>query len=111
MALLIDMPYPLPPLVMTTDGIDRHYEAVQALREEADALPDDEIVGRVLAFQRGDGYALYLVVHEDPLIVQWLPFMDRWRVEDALIRGLTAEDVLAKARERRALRTAFGDRP
>lgn len=76
------------------------------LQATSDALPDGEIVGALLKWQRGDGYAFYLVINDNPLTVSRVKFGDNWSVEPALIRGLRRrdiEDMLAHAKRFAAL--------
>ncbi len=68
----------------------------EAIAEESlESVPpeDYELVGEILRWSRGDGYALYAVVRTDPLEIVWLPFGDAWEVEVPLIRGLNLDDV------------------
>ena len=74
--------------------------AMQELDDASDALKGDAIVGAVLRWGRGDGYAVYIVTKEKPLTLAWVPYSDAWAVEDALIRGLTKKDIYAMLRPR-----------
>lgn len=67
-----------------------------------------EIVGAMLKWQRGDGYALYQVVNDDPLTVVHLNYGDAWRVEPALIRGLRKQDIIHQLERQAGLRKLFG---
>ena len=77
------------------DAMKRQNQAMQALMEKSNALPDNEIVGGVIAFPVADGYANYLVTKETPLRLQHLPFADAYQASAILIRGLRATDVRA----------------
>lgn len=90
------------------EGMKAQQAALDDLLKRSDELPEGEIVGGVLRWQRGDGYAFYVVTEEEPLTVAWVPFMDHWTVEDALIRGLNKDDVLEKLAQARSLRSIFG---
>ena len=58
-----------------------------------------EFVGRVLKWQRADGYARYVVVEQRPILkVAHLNVGDGWEVEPPLIRGLNIDDVSAMCR-------------
>lgn len=81
--------------------------AFKKLLDASDALPDHLMKGRVLRWQRGDGYAYYLVTKERPLTLQWIRYADAWQVEDALIKGLDLNDVREQVRGRAAIRAAF----
>lgn len=81
--------------------------ALRKLLEYSDNLPDGEILGGVLRFPRGDGAALYYVSKARPLTLQWVPFMDRWQVEDALIKGLDTADVIEHLNRHKILNDIF----
>lgn len=51
------------------------------------------LVGAVLRFPRGDGYAIYVVVKDKPLTVAHVPIGDAWATSASEIRGLRAQDV------------------
>lgn len=109
MAILKDEAYELPEFVWDGDyDSNEHLAALRQLRETSDALPDGQIVGSLLSWQRGDGWAYYLVVDDEPLTVQHVRAIDAWTVEDALIKGLDREDVIQHRRADRHLRSMFG---
>lgn len=96
MARLSDDIYPMPDLTWDTKTKFEdtpHGQEMNRLIAISDALPDGQIVGGVLGWGRGDGTAYYLVTSARPLTLQWIPFMDCWQVEDALIKGLTKADI------------------
>lgn len=104
MARLDPTPYPLPPLACwgAPAGPDLHTKAFEGLLAASHALPEGEVVGAMLRWQRADGYAWYRVSGAAPLSVQHVPAHDAWTVEPALIRGLSRADVLSMIdRERR----------
>lgn len=82
--------------------------AFNALQATSDALPLGQITGFICRWQRGDGYAYYLVTSERPLTLRRIAYMDDWSVEDALIRGLQSEDVLAMQERQIRFRALFG---
>ncbi|MCC5612149.1 hypothetical protein LC612_36835 [Nostoc sp. CHAB 5834] len=55
--------------------------------------PKPNVEGGVLAFPVADGRALYLVVSESPLTLQYLQFGDGYQIPAAHVRGLELEDV------------------
>jgi hypothetical protein len=69
-------------------------QQLNELQKISDALPPGEVVGAILSWQRADGYAVYRVVKAKPLCIEHIPVGDAWRVEPALIRGITKQDVL-----------------
>lgn len=110
MARLDPEPYPLPELKNVDFGAfeeSEHYKAYKKLVEASEDLPDGKVVGALLRWQRGDGFAVYRVTKARPLTVQHVPYMDAWTVEDALIRGLNKNDVLAIVRRDKARRELF----
>lgn len=88
------------------EGFKAEDEALNKLFAKSEKLPEGKVVGAVLRWQRGDGYAYYIVTKERPLTLAFISAGDRWAVEDALIRGLTLADVkqmIASERKLRAL--------
>lgn len=66
-------------------------EGVQALaRGQAD---NPEVVGEVVHFPRGDGYASYVVWRAKPLQLVHLPIGDRWHIDPVHARGLRLSDI------------------
>lgn len=68
-------------------------EYLEKLAELCRRNGDDPILGEIISFPRGDGYAQYMVWMTKPLRFIWLQIGDAWSVEDALIRGLRLTDV------------------
>lgn len=54
-----------------------------------------DLLGKVVRWQRGDGYAEYMVWTTQPLALIHLPLGDAWSVEAALLRGLRVADIRA----------------
>ena len=53
--------------------------------------PDSKtLVGAVLTFGVGDGYAMYVVTKDKPLTVQHVPQGDCWRADACTLRGINA---------------------
>lgn len=98
----------LPPLNLDGNFKDsEHNKAFSALLAASANIDVDQqdvdLTGAVIQFQRADGYASY-VVKEDKggrvLVIQHINFLDGYRIEDALIRGLRREDILQQLRFR-----------
>lgn len=110
MARLANDPYPMPddfydpsrPANEDPQTIELH-----KLMEESNALEDNQIVGGLLSFPRGDGHAYYLVTSSRPLVVQWVPYADNWQVEPELIAGLTRESIRERLAGQRATARLF----
>lgn len=71
----------------------------------SDSLPSGEVVGGLLRWQVGDGYAIYRVVREKPLTVEHIPIS--YTADPALIRGLRLSDVRWMLEQRRTLKRLF----
>jgi len=94
----------------TYKDFDRNWEAffraeqkwMKELQEDLPKTNKGDLVGEILAWQRVDGYAKYIVVRQSPLTLAHLYVDDAYTVEDALIRGLRVKDVreMVKARKR-----------
>jgi len=96
MAQLARAFYSLPPIDYSKArkwGETDHDKAFDALVAASDALPPGHIVGGLIRFPRGDGYAYYLVTKDKPLTVQSVPYSDAWQADHMTIRGLRRADV------------------
>lgn len=82
---------------------DAEYDAVLKLLSQ-DLPPAGRILGTVLRFSVADGYAVYIVVKEKPLTLQYIPFGDCYTIPAAYIRGLTREDIVDMIEGERAWR-------
>ena len=71
---------------------------------------DDDLVGEIIRFQRGDGYAEYMIAKTEPLELIHLEAGDAWEVEPALIRGLNLADVSDMVERERRIRDLFARR-
>lgn len=87
-----------------------HAKAFYAMLDEAKALPADEVVGQIIKFQVADGYAHYRVGGnvDGTVTVQHIDFLDGWRADPILIKGLDADDVRELVRRDRAMSALFG---
>jgi hypothetical protein len=86
-----------------TEGYQKAVDDYLAvLATEARRNGDSDLLGEVIKWARGDGYAMYMVWRTKPLEVIHLPIGDAWTVEEPLIRGLNITDVKEMvAREKR----------
>lgn len=82
---------------------------IEELRLEAKQNGKSDLLGEILRWQRGDGYAMYMVWDTKPLKLIHLPIDDAWSVEDALIRGLRISDVKEMVEQDKALSKIFGE--
>lgn len=84
-------------------------EWVKELAEWCRANTDSksELIGEVIRFPRGDGYAQYMVYRTKPLSLLHLPLGDAWDLPDYQLRGLRVKDVRELVRSERALRELF----
>lgn len=79
------------------------------LQEKSDSLKSGEIVGGLLSFPVGDGYACYVVTVDQPLTVAWAPTIDEWSAPAPLLRGLNRTDVEKMLEMRRGIKKIFGN--
>jgi len=106
-----DVPGPWDDDEKTTNWTERmkaEAAELERLLETSKSLPAGEIVGAILRFQKGDGYALYRVEKEKPLTLAWIPFGDCWSISDAEMRGLRLDDVRKLVASERRLSALFG---
>jgi hypothetical protein len=82
---------------------------IERLQERArKEHPNDDLVGEIVRWGRGDGYAQYIVWNTKPLELVWLEIGDAWSIEEALIRGLRLSDIKAMVNSERNLAKLFG---
>ena len=61
-------------------------------KEQADL---DEIgQDNIMSFPVADGSAYYMVVHENPLTLAWIPYGDAWQLTTPYLKGLNHEDLV-----------------
>lgn len=91
---------------------DRYREAennyIETLIECCRKNGNSPLLGEMIKWQRGDGYACYLIWDVKPLELIHLEIGDAWQVEDALIRGLRLADVKEMVEREKNLRALFG---
>ena len=66
-----------------------------------------ELIGEVIRFPRGDGYAQYMVFRTKPLTLLHIPLGDNWDLPEYQLRGLRVSDVRELVRSERAVRELF----
>jgi hypothetical protein len=67
-----------------------------------------DLIGETIHFQRGDGYAMYLVWKTSPLQLVHLPVGDAWAIPEAHSRGLRVSDVRQQVEGEQRMRELFG---
>lgn len=90
------------------EGYAQEAERLREYLDRSNALPDDEIVGTVVRFQKGDGYAFYVVSKESPLTLDCLCQGDHWQIDAPYMRGLEREDIISQRNRAKALDKIFG---
>lgn len=81
---------------------------IEQLAELARRNGSSKLLGEEVRWQRGDGYARYMVWSTSPrLELVHLDLGDGWQVEDALIRGLRVSDVKQMVEREQAIRELF----
>ncbi len=73
----------------------RYSKWQDGLFDISEALPRNQLKGRLIRFRRADGYASYIVRQEKPLVVAHIP--GSYYVEVATMRGLNLADVRQEA--------------
>ena len=68
----------------------------------------DKIKENVIRFPMADSYAFYYVKTLKPLVLQHVPYGDKWNIPDAHIRGLRARDVEEMLNREHTMRILFG---
>jgi len=81
--------------------------AWEELIEKTVALPDGEILGALVTYPVADGFAAYVVIQEEPLTLQWIPFGDMYQADHRLIKGTDRRDVLTDISARKMLHKVF----
>lgn len=80
---------------------DKQEKLMESLEEDPfamygkymDAPAKDSVVGRIVRFGVGDGYAVYLVVRQKPLTLMHIPYMDSYHANPMLLRGMRVSDI------------------
>jgi len=101
-----------PPALNMDDFRDGSWQAkedayIQRLADRAKMNGTNELLGEVVRWQRGDGYAQYMVWQTSPLELIHLQLGDAWSVEDALIRGVRVSDIRAMVEQDKRMREFF----
>jgi len=79
------------------------------IREELDAAwKAVEQQGDLLTFPVCDGQAVYIVRSIHPPLLQAVDWLDCYRADPALIRGLRAIDIETRLAQRKAIAALFG---
>ena len=78
------------------------------LREQIDASwKAVEAAGALITFPVADGKAVYIVRSVSPPVLQWVDWLDGYRADPALIRGLRSSDIKARVAQRKAIAALF----
>lgn len=80
---------------------------IQRLADRATMNGLNPLLGKIIRWQRADGYASYMVWQTKPLQLIHLQLGDAYSVEEALIRGLRLADVRAMIEREDRLRALF----
>lgn len=79
------------------DDFDSYYsdaqQMLEILKEDQPDSPADGLEGAILQFHVADGYAYYRVINENPLQLEYVPFLDEYKIPDAHVRGLREQEV------------------
>jgi hypothetical protein len=91
------------------DGTWQEKEAayIASLADLAKMNGTNPLLGEVVRWQRGDGFAEYMVWQTKPLQLIHLGLGDAWQVEDVLIRGLRLADIRGMVDRDKRMREFF----
>ena len=76
------------------EQIDAAWKAVQAQ-------------GDLLTFPVADGKAVYIIRSVSPPVLQWVDWLDGYRADPALIRGLRSSDIRTRLQQAKAFAALF----
>jgi hypothetical protein len=85
MARLLKKIYPFPKY----EDYDNTMKYVKDCEVELNKIPRDKLI----KFSVADGYAYYYVVSLEPLVLQFINFLDGYSISYAEIRGLRKADI------------------
>ena len=74
-------------------GIPTEFENITEFEEECEAYEKVKARATIWKFPMADSYAFYEVVKLQPLQLRWIPYMDKWKAPEYVIRGLNAKDM------------------
>ena len=80
---------------------------IERLADRAKMNGTNPLLGKVIRFQRGDGFAQYMLWSTKPVQLIWLELGDAWQVEEALTRGLRLSDIREQVEREQRLREFF----
>lgn len=86
-------------------------EFLDTLRANLRARDSSPLVGEELRWQRGDGYARYVVIRERPFEIGHLNIHDGYQVEPELIRGLRLSDAREMIEADKRIAALFARKP
>ena len=75
-------------------GIPTEFENITEFEENCQAYEKVEARATIWKFPMADSYAFYEVVKVQPLQLRWIPYMDKWKAPEYVIRGLKAKDIV-----------------
>ena len=96
-----------PTLDYRGDWQQQEADYLQRLADRCKMNGTNPLLGEVIRFQRGDGFAQYMVWSTKPVQLIWLELGDAWQVEEALTRGLRLSDIREQVEREQRLREFF----
>ena len=75
-------------------GIPTEFENITEFEENCQAYEKVEARATIWKFPTADSYAFYEVVKVQPLQLRWIPYMDKWKAPEYVIRGLRSKDIV-----------------
>lgn len=87
------------------DSLDQR--EADAIAEYIEDLPKGEMIGKTVKYQIADGYAVYIVISEEPLMLIHVNSGDGYQIPDAHMRGLILSDIKEEVRREETLTKMF----
>lgn len=101
---------------LSLDAIDGYRDACEAYRQQvvdwarANTRSKNPLIGEIIDFPMGDGYASYVVFETKPLSLIHLEEGDAWHADRITLRGLRVSDIREMADRKRRLAALFSER-
>lgn len=115
-ATVYKTPEGIDPPDLSLAAIDDYWGACEKYRQSvvdwarANTRSKNPVVGEVIDFPRGDGYASYVVFDTKPLSLIHLEDGDAWHADHITLRGLRVSDIREMADHKKRLAKLFAER-
>lgn len=115
-ATVYSAPEHITPPDLSLGALDGYWDAAEAYRQQvvdwarANTRSKNPVIGEVIDFPRGDGYASYVVFDTKPLSLIHLEDGDAWHADQITLRGLRVSDIREMADRKKRLAKLFAER-